>query len=126
VVDALTVSPASADFTLEASGSDDGFVSDDTGWTTSLSSLSGKRYLKLRLSIATSDVNNPTMADSATLSYTSTQITEFNMKAAGCASVARAAGESGSSGARALIPFLILLVFLGGLILCARRVPHRS
>ncbi len=105
-VSALTLSPVSADFTFEAAGSDDGFVSDDTGWTTSLAALSGKRYLRLRISIATSNVNTPTMIDGASLTYTSNKIENFKLEAAGCGRVDKGAGTRG------LLPLLFFLMYL--------------
>ena len=108
-VTALNVSPASPDFLFEAAGSDDNFVSDNTGWTTNLISLSHKRYLKLRVSITTSDVNNPTMVDSVTLNYDSVARTNFKLEAAGCGRVERGGGGAGAPGAA--LPLAMLLLF---------------
>lgn len=106
-VTALNVSPASADFLFEAAGSDDNFISDTTGWTTNLISLSHKRYLKMRISITTSDVNNPTMVDSVTLNYDSMARTNFKLEAAGCGRVQR----TGASTPDAALPITTLLLF---------------
>lgn len=107
-INGISLSPTSSDFTFEVSGSNDGFVSDDTGWTTSVSALNNKRYLKFRVSIATTNATSPTMVDSATVSYTPFQKTQFDLEAAGCASVE----PNGSSSPLDFLPVLLVVVFL--------------
>ncbi|MGE0527573.1 MAG: hypothetical protein AB7P49_10955 [Bdellovibrionales bacterium] len=84
---AIAPTPASADFTTEFAGSSDGFVSDDTGWTSDLGAIQNKRYVKLRLSITTSNVNTPTMLEAVSVNYTPFERDHFNFKAAGCGRV---------------------------------------
>lgn len=108
-VTALSVSPASTDFLFEVSGSNDGFVTDDTGWTTNLSSLSQKRYLKFRIAVTTSDVDDPTMLDSVNLTYTSHAREEFKLEAAGCG---RVEDHDSGNGPSRTFPLLFLFVML--------------
>lgn len=106
-MDSLVVSPASADFLVEAAGSSDGFASDDTGWTTNLGVLVRKRYVKLRLTVTASNVNTPDMADTLTLNYSPGARSDFAFKSAGCGRVeGDASGGSGS---------LLMLLLIGAL-----------
>lgn len=91
-IDSLVTSPVSGDFTFKAAGSDDNFATDDTGWTSNTSLLANKRYVKFQLTIHTSNVNSPTMIDSATLTYTALQREDFKLEAAGCGHVSRGGG----------------------------------
>lgn len=83
----LATSPSSPDFLIEAAGSSDDFVSDDTGFTTNLAKVANKRYLKMRISITTSNVSTPTMLDTATIVYASGSPDDFAFKSAGCGRV---------------------------------------
>ncbi len=84
----VAFSPASSDFSFEISGSNDGFVSDDTGWTTNMALVAHKRYLKMKLNVATTNVNAPTMIDTATLNYEPSNLDSFKFQAAGCGRIA--------------------------------------
>jgi len=89
----MAVTPSSADFTITLGGSDDNFVSDDTGFTTDVNVVSHKRYIRMEISITAS---TPTVMSSgeisqATVDYTGgavqTQLNNFQFQAAGCGRV---------------------------------------
>jgi hypothetical protein len=100
--------PVSSDFLIEVAGSNDDFMTDDTGFTTNFSLLKNKRYVKFRASITTSNVNTPAMLDMVTITYTPNQRENFEMKAAGCGRV----GGSSSSGPITLLPLFAVLLSL--------------
>lgn len=120
-VTAVTMSPASADFTLQWRGSNDDFASDDTGWSTNLAVLSQKRFIKFRFTIDSSSATAPTMLDSITLEYTPGRITRFEFEsAAGCGRV------SGSGGASTRSATWLLLLGAAGLLWRLRRRRKRN
>ena len=82
-IDTISISPSSNDFQLEVSASSDNFINDDSGWTTDLSLLTNKKYIKFRVSISTSNVNDPAMVDSVTISYTPF-VEDFDFTSGGC------------------------------------------
>jgi hypothetical protein len=108
----VTLSPASLDFGLEFAGSNDAFVSDDTGWTTALSDVQGKRYLRLRISVTTSDVKAPDMIDSVTIDYTPSRVDDFAFKAAGCARIDTPSPQPPTG---FLLGLVLLILFFAGL-----------
>jgi hypothetical protein len=101
----IAATPSSSDFLIEVAGSNDNFMSDDTGFTTNFSSLKDKRYVKFRASITASNVNTPDMLDAVTLTYTPGQRDNFEMQAAGC-------GRVGGSSGGPIILWPLLAVFL--------------
>ncbi len=99
----LSISPVSADF-VEAGGSSDNFVSDDTGWTTTFANLDGKRYLRFRVTITTSNVTTPTMVSSVTMTYTPSILSDFQFGGA-CGRVDAASPWN-------LLPLAIVILYL--------------
>jgi hypothetical protein len=83
-VSGVSFSPSSSDFAYQLDGSDDGFVSDDTGWTSNPAVVSNKRYLRMKFEITTSNVNSPTMLDTATLTFAQGSPGSFQFQSAGC------------------------------------------
>lgn len=84
----VSTSPTSSDFLLEWAGSTDNFSSDDTGFTTSVAALNGKRYVKFRFTITTTAATSPTTLDAVTIRYAPGTRDEFAFKAAaGCGRV---------------------------------------
>jgi hypothetical protein len=86
-IDSYTFTPSVADFQMEFKGSSDDFSSDDTGWTTDLSLVAHKRYLKMKLKIATATPFNPTMMDQVSVAYTASEKRDFEFKSSGCGQV---------------------------------------
>ena len=88
--ESITASPASVNVTVEVAGSDDNFVSDNSGWINSnaISALNRKRYLKYRVSINNTNANNPTRVNDVTINYTlGTAQENFTFESGGCGSV---------------------------------------
>jgi len=109
-VTSVLPSPASGDFTLSWRGSSDGFASDDTGWTTSLAALSGKRYVRFRFAVQNSVALTPVYLDSITFTYTPGTRAEFEFKsAAGCARVDGIRG-GGAGSWLLLLPLMVLVL----------------
>lgn len=108
-VTAISVSPSSADFSLQFAGSTDNFVSDSTGWTSSLAALSEKRYVKFKLTITTSSVTAPTLPSSVTITYVPGVRSNFEFKsAAGCARVSDSKSGFGSL----TLPMFLLMALI--------------
>lgn len=103
----VTSSPTSADYVVAVAGSNDNFVSDDTGFTSDLSQLTNKNYFKFRVTVTTSTPANPTMLDELAINYTPGLREKFDMKAAGCGRVDAGAGPNGPL---TLLPFLFAMV----------------
>lgn len=118
----LQFSPSSTDFTAEVAGSNDNFVVDDTGWNTSLASVSGKRYLRFRYSVDTTDVYNPSMIDSATATFLTPVETQFDFQAAGCG---RVEGGRGGHGGNLLLLLLAPLWLLVLKLKAQRNLPRK-
>ncbi len=87
IFNALTTTPESGDFLIEVKGSEDDFVGDDTGWTTDLNVILGKRYVKFRISITTSNVSLPNFLTAVTLDYTPGVKNEYDFAATSCGRV---------------------------------------
>ncbi len=87
VINAVTFNPASADLSFEIKGSDDNFTSDDTGWTTDLSQLIGKRYIKARFSITNSNISSPSTIDSVSINFTPGIKNQYDFAATSCGRV---------------------------------------
>lgn len=92
-INTVTISPNSADFSYTMAGSDDDFHSDDTGWTSDLARVAKKRYVRLKLTVTTSNVNTPTMVDTVNFQYSLGQKEDFKFEAAGCGRMGRGPGH---------------------------------
>jgi len=103
----IVTDPISADFLVEVAGSDDDFLTDNTGWTTNLSLLSHKRYIKIRASITVSDVSNPMVMNSITVNYTLGDENNFDFTAASCGTI-----KAGPPKPAVLLLFLLPLLCL--------------
>lgn len=92
----ITANPASSDITFQVSGSDDNFVSDDSGWinAAAISGIAKKRYIKFRISLNNSDSLNPTFIDDVFITYDPGQQNNFTFKSAGCGLVKNAPPSS--------------------------------
>jgi hypothetical protein len=75
--------------TIEMAGSSDGFVSDTTGYVaeSSLSSLSGKRYFKFRVTLQSASATASPEITKLTFNITDRVQTAFHLKVASCAAV---------------------------------------
>lgn len=109
----MAVLPSSSDFTILVGGSDDNFVSDDTGFTTSVATVSHKRYIRMEIQIQST---TPTSISSgqvsqAQVSYTGglSLITDFKFQAAGCGRVDNVATPKTNLLLLLLTPILVLL-----------------
>lgn len=82
----IAANVVSSDITFDVAGSDDNFVSDDTGWINSaaISAIVEKRYVRYRISINNSDSQNPTIVDDIFITYESGTKENFSFKSAGC------------------------------------------
>lgn len=115
-IQSLDFTPASSDFLFEVAGSSDNFASDDTGFQTDPALVANKRYLKMRLSITTSNVVTPDMIDSATITYLLSGGTQnliagqnsFNFKSAGCGRID--GGSAGNSLWLLLTPLMLIIL----------------
>lgn len=105
-ITAIATDPVSADFDLEWAGSSDNFVSDDTGWIQTLPELSGKRYIKFRLTFTPGNVITPDMVEAFVITLTPGFQNDFAFTSAGCGRV-----DGGNSGPFTHV-FLLLLPFL--------------
>jgi len=85
----LDISPQSPDFLLEFSGSNDNFNLDDTGWTTTLSTIQQKRFIKFRVTITTppGSATSPTLVDTISIGADIGEANEFDFRTAGCGRV---------------------------------------
>ncbi len=71
--------------TAEISASDDNFVNDNSGWISStgnLSLVSGKRYVKVKVSINNTSTTTPKQVTAISLDYTVTNTTSFDFVSA--------------------------------------------
>lgn len=110
----FTSDPVSPDFTIEAAGSDDGFIHDDTGWTLLPTDLTGKRYLRFRLTVTTSTPAAPTPIDALVVNYTPHPTDTFTFTAAGC-------GRLGGADSRQALPLFLLGLLLSSLKFVAQK-----
>ena len=92
----------------EVAGSRDNFTSDDTGFTTNINSLDGKRYLKFRVTLHSSSQTETPLVNSITVDFDEQVQSAFNFKVKGCARTAM--NEEGFP-----LGYLVLIVFLLGL-----------
>ncbi len=102
----ISTTPESGDFTLEFAGSSDNFVTDDTGWTSNLADIAGKRYVRFKVTITT-NATNPTLLDAVTIQYLPGLVSDFEFESAGCG---RVDGNPPHSIILLLIPLLTLLI----------------
>ncbi len=100
-------SPANANFSLSFAGSSDGFASDDTGWTTDVMLLRGKRYVRFKAD-TTAFVGAPVHLDAVNVTYAPGTIDQFDFKAAGCGRVAGGDGPW-TNGLLLLLPLIVLI-----------------
>ncbi len=98
-------SPANANFSLSFAGSSDGFVTDNTGWTTDVTLLRGKRYVRFKAD-TTAFVGAPVQLDAVNVTYVPGTIDQFDFKAAGCGRVS----DGGDADFRNKWPVLFLIV----------------
>jgi hypothetical protein len=103
----LSATPASPDFKLEVAGSSDGFAADDTGFTENVNAVSGKRYLRFRLTLT----GGNDAADEAVINLLVGERDEFNLQSAGCGRVAAPHGLCGGTMIAFVFLFLGLLKF---------------
>jgi len=113
----MDVTPASSTFKIETAGSSDNFVADDTGFTQNINLISGKRYLKFRVTLAGGNVNTPDMVDTATINYVLGERKEFKLEAAGCGRVQGPRPPAPGHG----VFFVLIFAFLGILKFKAQR-----
>ena len=108
----LSQNGLASDILLEAAGSNDGFVSDDTGWVSegNISSLNNKRYLRFRITLTNTNATSPTTVDSLSFDYTSGERKDFDFKSSGCGHLNASGGGAGSG--LALLCFPLLLAFI--------------
>lgn len=86
-VTGVQTTPVSADYLVEIAGSDDNFLTDDTGFTTNFSLLKNKRYIKARIVITNTNATNPSFLTAVSIQYDAGPIEEFDLVAAGCGRV---------------------------------------
>lgn len=86
-ITSVTFTPSSSDFSYQLRASNDDFVSDDTGWTSDLGLIAGKRYVKIKVLITTSSTSAPTMLDSVSINYNPLKRDQFDFTAASCGAV---------------------------------------
>lgn len=82
----ITANPASADISFDVAGSDDDFVSDDSGWINSaaISAIAKKRYVRYRVNVTNSDDANPTIVDDVYINFDPGTKENFEFKSGGC------------------------------------------
>lgn len=115
----VAVSPNNANFSLSFAGSTDNFVSDDTGWTTDVTMLRGKRYVRFKAD-TTAYVGAPVHLDAVNVTFAPGNIDQFDFKAAGCG---RVSGDS--SGGSPYWTLLLLLLPFVVLVLMRLRLSSR-
>ena len=66
-----TTDSLSSDVTLQVAGSNDNFMSDDSGWinAAAISAISKKRYIKFRVSINNSSASNATFVSNVSITF---------------------------------------------------------
>ncbi|MCB0377914.1 MAG: hypothetical protein KDD33_05420 [Bdellovibrionales bacterium] len=115
-LNSFILSPTSTDFTLEFAGSDDDFTGDDTGYTTDPSLIVDKRFVRFKVTVTASNLNDPDMITQVVLNYTDNSgggnanlnVDQFDFQSAGCARV----DSRGASPPRGGIVFLLLPLFV--------------
>ncbi len=123
--------PASANVSVEFSGSNDSFISDNSGWVSSsqISSLDHKRYLRFRLSLNNLSGTAPEKVHSMTVNFESDEKKNFVFKNSGCGliqpsqstsqSTSQQLGPSAFSATLFAFFLLLLPLFLLGLLQCS-------
>ncbi len=108
-INSISTTPSSSDFTVQVSGSDDNFVSDQTHWTSNFAEISGKRFIKFKVIITTSNVNSGTFLDSLTINYSFGQQDDFDFVATSCAMIKNNDLDPSGSLIIILLPLLLLI-----------------
>ena len=81
----ITSDPATSEVSFQISGSEDNFISDDSGWVdaSQMSTLTKKRYVKFRMTLTNSNYATPTKITSVSINYTPPAKKKFlNLKVA--------------------------------------------
>jgi hypothetical protein len=99
--------PVNSDFQILISGSTDNFIADITDWTSDLNLINNKRYIKLKIQLTTSDVNNPTFLESIDINYLKGNQNSFEFTSASCGRV-NTKGNPYSSFLFLCLPFITL------------------
>jgi hypothetical protein len=83
--------PASADWTIQVAGSNDSFLSDDTGYLAvgQISQLTNKRYMRFKLTLLNSSAVAPTQATSIVYTFNAGTRNDFVLKNAGCGTISK-------------------------------------
>ncbi len=105
-IQSIDVSPASTDFSLEFNGSRDDFQNDESGWTTDLTQLNSRRFVKFKITITNSAAFSPTLLQSVSLHLDPGIRQEFEFKTSGCGML-----SSPPSSSEAAIWLLLSIVF---------------
>lgn len=108
-VQAVQILPSSSEVSWEVSGSEDNFQKDDTGWTTDLSLLKQKRFVKARVFIESIDGNNPATIESVNILYEPGNRTQFDFESAGCGKISTTKPPGGSFFLLFLLPFMVIV-----------------
>lgn len=111
IYQSVSTIPVSPDITVYVAGSDDNFVTDDTGWINSaaISALTKKRYFKFRVSLNNSSATNATLVDSVSISYDPGLQENFAFQSAGCGIVKNPNPNMWSGCLLLLLPLLLAL-----------------
>ncbi|HEX4925943.1 MAG TPA: hypothetical protein VFV50_17760 [Bdellovibrionales bacterium] len=117
----ITTSPApvsGSTISIEAAGSSDNFAADDTGWlpSTSLDALSGKRYVKFRVTLNNAASTTPDAIESLTFEFEGGRRDTFNFVSA--------CGRIGNTNSTGSLNALVLLALL--FMIYRYAVPTRS
>ncbi len=104
----VLTTPVSADFQIQLSGSDSQFQSDQTPWTTNLNELRGKRYIKIKAIITSSDVNAGSFLEAVTIDYTPGSKSDFDFVSSSCGRVNSNKPFNGGY-LILMLPFLLIL-----------------
>lgn len=104
----ISASPASPDIVIEVSGSNDGFISDNSGWlpSTSIATLNKRRFLKFRITLTNSNATTPTQIDDVQINYAPGIKEDFQFKS-GCGRIGGLPPPTSSS---SLTIFLLCLL----------------
>lgn len=110
--DGVEVSPSSTGVTFRVAGSNDNFVSDDTGWLdlTQLSQLNHKRFVRFEMTITNTNPTTPTEVTGVSINFTPGVKNDFNFSS-GCGSVG--GFPMGTNGASLALILLLQLLPLG-------------
>ncbi len=105
--------PAGTSITYEFAGSSDNFVADDSGFVSlsNISLLNGKRYLKYRVTLATTDREVSPTVTSIAIRFDNT-IEKFSFQLASCASVHASQDPFWKGRALWTFAYLVLLLCL--------------